>query len=120
MPIARFVGFAMKEIVALFPPASELEAGLKVSHAWAEAADQLSVLEAVPVFAMATDWDWGAVLPCAAVKLRDVEVVTERNAWFCTVTMTGDEVATLLSASVVEAVRICDPFEDKAVFHGVV
>ena len=61
----------------------------------------MSVLEAVPVFAMTTDWEMGAVLPWAAVKLREVEVVTERKAWFCTVTMTGDEVATLLSASVV-------------------
>ena len=34
--------------------------------------------------------------------------------------MMGDEVATLLSASVVEAVRMCDPFEDKPVFQEMV
>ena len=120
MPRARPEGFATKETDVLAPPEREPDAGLKLSHAWVELADQLRVLEATPVFAMTTDWEIGAVLPWAAVKLSDVEVVTERNAWFCTVTMTGDEVATLLSASVVEAVRICDPFEDKAVFHGVV
>ena len=36
------------------------------------------------------------MLPCAAVKLKDVEVVTERTAWFATVTVIGDEVAALL------------------------
>ena len=71
----------MKETVVLAPPASELAAGVKVSHAWVEVTDQLSVLEATPGFAITTDWEMGAVLPWAAVKLRDVEVVTERKAW---------------------------------------
>ena len=72
----------MKETVVLVLPASELDAGLNVSHDCVLDADQLRVLLAGPVFATTTDWDDVAVLPWATEKLSDVEVVTERIAWF--------------------------------------
>jgi hypothetical protein len=79
----------------LAPPASELDAGLNVSHGWVLIADQLRVVLAVPVFFTTTDCEEVAVLPCAAEKLS-VEVGTERTAWFKTVTVIEVEVAVLL------------------------
>jgi hypothetical protein len=80
-PRARPVGFTMKLTVVLAPPASELEAGLKVSQGWVLVADQLSVLLAGPAFVTTTGRDDVAVLPYDAEKLS-VEVGTERIAWF--------------------------------------
>ena len=81
-PTGMPAGFTMKETLVLAAPATELDAGLKVSHAWDELADQLSVLLAGPVFVMTTGCDEVAALPYEAEKLSGVEVVTERVAWF--------------------------------------
>src|ERR1700722_16563670 len=55
------------------------------------------------------------VLPGVAARdCGGVEVV------FPTVTVIADDVATLLSASVVEAVRTCDAFDAPSVFQDVV
>ena len=63
----------------LAPPASELDAGENVSHAWVLVADQLRLVPAPPAFFTTTDCEEVAVLPWAAEKLR-VEVGTERTA----------------------------------------
>ena len=69
----------MNATLVLTPPASELDAGLNVSHDWVDDADQLSNVLVVPSFATTTDCEEGTVLPCTAEKSR-VEVGTERMA----------------------------------------
>ena len=86
----------MNATLVLAPPARELYALLKVSQDWVLDADQSRVLGVPAVFAITTGWDEVAVLPWAAVKLSEVEVVTERIAGFETVTVIEVEVAVLL------------------------
>jgi hypothetical protein len=83
-----------KEIDVLALPARELDAGLKVSQDSLLDADQLRVVNAVPLFVTMTDCEEVAVLPCTAEKLR-VEVGIERTAGFATVRDMGDEEALL-------------------------
>ena len=77
--MARVAGFTTKRTFVLEPPASELEAGVKVSHDWVLDADQFKVELATPLFSTVSDCDEVAVLPCKAVKLKEVEVAIERK-----------------------------------------
>jgi hypothetical protein len=101
--MARAAGFTMKATLVLAPPASEPDAGLNVSHGCVLDADQLRAVLVAPVFCTARDCDEVAALPWAAEKLNVVEVVTERTAWFATVTAIEVEVAVLLLLSVAKA-----------------
>jgi hypothetical protein len=76
------------------PPAREPEEGLKVSQGWVLVADQLRVVNAVPLFVITRDWDEIVDTPEMREKVR-VEVGTERTAWFETVTVIGEEKALL-------------------------
>jgi hypothetical protein len=85
----------MNATLVLAPPARGPDEGLNVSHVCVLDADQLRVVPTTPEFVMTTGCEEVAVLPCAAVKLKDVEVVTERIGTFATVTLIDVDVAVL-------------------------
>jgi hypothetical protein len=109
-------GFTVKRTeVEAFEP-REPETGAKVSQAWVEDADQLSVVNVGPVFWMTMPWLEVAVAPWEAAKESGVEVVTERTARFFTVAV---EVAVdvLFDVSVESAQRVVEPFGALPVFQ---
>ena len=74
------------------PPAREPKEGAKVSQGCELVADQLRVVNAVPVFVIAVLWEEVAMPRETSEKERE-EVGTERTAAFATVTVIEVEVA---------------------------